>query len=61
MVLNAVRFNGPESHVAKMAETSAKIWNSALAKKRKEDAKKAAAQKTHEPAGEPPSKKARHY
>ncbi|KIO26946.1 hypothetical protein M407DRAFT_233870 [Tulasnella calospora MUT 4182] len=60
MVSNAVKFNGLDSHVAKMAETNARMWNSAMTKKRKEDAKKAS---THtnpqEPTGEPPSKKIR--
>ncbi|KAG8920123.1 hypothetical protein FRC01_000907 [Tulasnella sp. 417] len=60
MVSNAIKFNGAESHVAKMAETNARIWNSSMTKKRKEDAKKASAHANpNEPAGEPPSKKIR--
>ncbi|KAG9008792.1 hypothetical protein FRB90_008736 [Tulasnella sp. 427] len=60
MVQNAVKFNGAGSHVAQMADTNAKIWLSAMNKKRKEDAKKASTHTlTHENAGQPPSKKMR--
>ena len=49
MISNSVNFNGEQSPITESARKLGRMWNSAVAKKRKEDAKKASGSGSEEP------------